>query len=73
MEITREAIQKAQDDASEKAIRRNKALGLSYIEVQGTNLVRVDSTGEVSVLGKARFGTRKIKRKRFKLNEQQKI
>ncbi|WP_209329508.1 hypothetical protein [Lunatimonas salinarum] len=73
MEITRKDIENAQKDAAEKAIRRNKALGLSYIEVQDSNLVQVDSTGEVSLLGKARFGIKKIGHKRFKLNEQKEI
>lgn len=68
-EIRLKDIIKAHRNARRKAIRRNRALGLSYLEVEDAQLVSVDPKGKKTVLGKPRFGMKKISQKRFKLND----
>lgn len=63
-------IKNAQRLATEKALRLNRALGLSYIEAQNEKLVSVDSKGNETFIGDAMFGLRKISHKRFKLDDQ---
>ena len=72
-EISLEDLKNAHRKASEEALKQNKALGLAYIEVQHSELVSVSSDGQETVIGKPRFGTRKIDLKRFRLDEKQKV
>ena len=66
-EIGLKDIQEAQRKASEKSIKLNRALNLPYCEVRNEKLISIASDGQETVVGKPRFGTRKITTKRFKL------
>ncbi|WP_439483842.1 hypothetical protein [Cyclobacterium plantarum] len=68
MDLDLKDIKKAQKNASEKALRLNRALGLPYIEANNANLIAVDSEGNKTMIGEARFGLRKVSRRRFKLD-----
>lgn len=70
MDLGLKDIKSAQKRATEKALRLNRALGLSYIEAQNEKLVTVDSKGNETFIGDAMFGLRKISYKRFKLEDQ---
>lgn len=70
MDLNLKDIKNAQRRATEKALRLNRALGLPYFEAKNSKLVSVDSEGNETVIGDARFGLRKISRKRFRLDEQ---
>lgn len=69
-DLTLKDLKIAQCKANEKALRLNRALGLPFLEVQNSQLVSVDPEGRKTVLGEARFGLRKINRKRFRLDDQ---
>jgi hypothetical protein len=66
-EIQKESLEKFQKKASEKAVRENKALGLSYIKVENDMLVEVAADGTVTQLRKSRFGMVKVVKKSYKL------
>jgi hypothetical protein len=72
-EIGLEDLKEAHRKASEEAIKQNRALGLTYIEVRDSKLVSISSDGHPTVIGKPRFGTRKVGLKRFRLEEKQKV
>ncbi len=59
-EISKESLEKFLKKASEKAVRENKALGLSYIKVENDILVEVAADGTVTQLRKSKFGTVKV-------------
>lgn len=67
-EIRLKDIRKAQRNARRKALRRNRALGLSYLKVKDSQLVSVDPKGKETIIGTPRFGMKRISQKRFKLN-----
>lgn len=68
-EIGLSDIKKAQQRASERAAKLNKALNLPYLEVRNAKLVSVAADGQETVIGKPRFGTTKIGRKSFRLDD----
>jgi predicted RNA binding protein YcfA (HicA-like mRNA interferase family) len=70
-EISSKDIRRAQRMASEKAVKLNKALGLEYYEVRNSHLILITPDGKETVIGTPRFGTRKIERKRFRLDDEQ--
>lgn len=72
-EIGLEDLKKASKKASEESIKHNKALGLPYMEVRDSKLVSISPDGHPTVIGKPRFGTRKVGLKRFRLEEKQKV
>lgn len=72
-EIGLEDLKNALRKGGKAALKQNKALGLTYLEVRAGELVSVSSDGQETVIGKPRFGTRKIGLKRFRLDEKQKV
>lgn len=70
MDLDLKDIKNAQKNATKKALRLNRALGLPYIEANNANLIAVDAEGNKTMIGEARFGLRKVSRRRFKLDGQ---
>ncbi len=68
--VTANLLAKAYKNIQQFVKRRNKALGLTTIEVKGDNLVRVFPDGKVEVIGKPLFGMTKVTTKRIKLNRE---
>lgn len=64
-ELTLEELNKMQKRASEKAIKLNEALGLSYLVVRNNKLIKVEPTGEEIIIGPSKFGTRKVQKKKI--------
>jgi hypothetical protein len=66
-DIEAKDIDIAQKEAHKSAIRLNKALGLSYYKVKNDKLYEVFPDGKERLIGKSRFGTRKVEKKHFEL------
>ncbi len=66
-DLTLEELNKLQKRASENAIKLNQAMGLNYLVVRNNNLIRIDATGQETVIGKPEFGTRKVKKRKIVL------
>lgn len=64
---TVEEINLAQQRASVKAIKLNKALGLSYYVVEKDKLYEITPDGKKHFIKKARFGTVNVGQKHIKL------
>lgn len=59
-ELNVEELNKIQKRASDKAIKINRALGLPYLVVRNDQLIKIDKEGNEKVIGKPKFGTRKV-------------
>lgn len=70
-DITVEDLEKAQQEASDKAIRINKALGLGFYVVRDSKLYYIDTEGEEKEIRKSRFGEHKVNMKEMKLKNVQ--
>ncbi|MBS1590451.1 MAG: hypothetical protein JST52_12650 [Bacteroidetes bacterium] len=68
-DITKKDLEQLQEKAVRKAIRENKALGLSYKIVEKGQLVEVSADGKRKVIGAAKYGTVTVKQKKIKLNK----
>lgn len=69
-EINANDLSKAQKKASQKVVKLNEALGLTYYVVRKDNLIAIKN-GDSKVIRKAQFGSRTVKVKRIKLNNEQ--
>ncbi|NEW80561.1 MAG: hypothetical protein GZ086_14320 [Gelidibacter sp.] len=69
-EINANDLSKAQKKASQKVVKLNEALGLTYYVVRNDNLIAIKN-GDSKVIRKAQFGSRTVKVKRIKLNNEQ--
>jgi hypothetical protein len=68
--INANLISKAQRRIGQFVKRRNRALGLTYLEVQGENLVRIYPDGRMEVMGKPKFGLTKVAVRRILLKRE---
>ena len=59
-ELNVEELNKIQKRASDKAIKINKALGLTYLVVRNDQLIKIDKEGNEEVIGNPEFGTRRV-------------
>jgi predicted nuclease of restriction endonuclease-like RecB superfamily len=66
-DITKKDLEQLQENAVKRAIRENKALGLSYKIVKNGQLMEVSADGERKVIGTAKYGTVIVKQKKIKL------
>ena len=66
-DITTKDLVQLQEKAVKRAIRENKALGLSYKIVEKGQLVEVSADGKRKVIGVAKYGTVTVKQKKIKL------
>jgi len=68
-ELTLEELNKIQKKASEKAVKLNEALGLTYLVVRNGKLIQIGPDGREKILGKPEFGTVKVKRRKIILKK----
>lgn len=66
-DITTKELNACLRKASEKALRENSALGLSYKTIKNGELVEKHPDGRIVKLGKPRFPTVTVEKKTFKL------
>lgn len=62
-------LAKAQKRAAKLSERTNRALNLSYLVVRNGKLMKILPDGTKEVLGDAKFGTVRIKTKKFILKD----
>lgn len=66
-EITVEDLNKLQKKASNNAIKLNKAMGMTYLEVRNNKLIQIEPNGKETIIGKPEFGTKRIEKKQITL------
>lgn len=69
IDVEKEGLDYLQQRAVENAIRENKALGLPYMIVESGELFKIFKDGTKIKIGKAKYGTVKVKQKNFKLKK----
>jgi hypothetical protein len=68
-ELNLEELNKIQKKASEKAVKLNEALGLTYLVVRKDKLIQIEPNGEEKILGRPEFGTVKVKKRKIILKK----
>lgn len=66
-ELSVKELGKIQKRASKKAVRINKALGLTYLLVRNDKLIEIDSNGQEKIIGSPEFKTVKVKNRKISL------